>query len=61
MTTYCPYCGWPDAADPFSVVSRHRTREGLTEWRRCSCGSLQAHVTVGDRTSVVTRSRPAAA
>lgn len=55
-TATCPYCGRPDA-DPFQVVSRHRTSTGQTVWTRCGCGSLQMRVLdeVGER--VVTRSR----
>jgi hypothetical protein len=52
----CPYCGWPDA-EPFEVVSRHRTPEGLTVWTRCCCGSLQVRVTDGVSTRIVSRSR----
>lgn len=54
----CPYCGWPDT-DPFTVLSRHRTRTGVTVWTRCSCGSLQVRVIDGACTRVVTRGRPA--
>lgn len=57
MTTKCPHCGWPDAA-PFKVVSRHMTPEGLTEWTRCGCGSLQVRVTDSAGTRIVSRSRP---
>ncbi|HEY7598072.1 MAG TPA: hypothetical protein VH969_33360 [Actinophytocola sp.] len=57
--TYCPHCGWPDA-QPFQVVSRHRTTEGQTVWSRCSCGSLQVRVVDGACTRVVARGRPAA-
>jgi hypothetical protein len=40
----CPYCGWPDRAEPFQVVSRHGTAAGQTVWTRCGCGSLQVRV-----------------
>ena len=30
--TSCPYCGWPDDAEPFQVVSRHGTAAGSTVW-----------------------------
>jgi hypothetical protein len=57
----CPHCGWPDAAEPFQVVSRHGTAAGRTVWTRCGCGSLQVR-SVDDRgTRVVSRSRPAIA
>lgn len=60
MDTQCPYCGWPDA-DPFAVVSRHSTPEGMTVWSRCSCGSLQVRVIDDCRSRIVSRSRPTAA
>lgn len=55
--TRCPYCGYPDA-EPFRVLSRHRTSAGQTVWTRCRCGSLQTRVrdAVGERITV--RSRP---
>lgn len=43
MTGRCPYCGWPDT-QPFRVLSRHYTPEGLTVWIRCACGSVQVWV-----------------
>jgi hypothetical protein len=59
--TVCPYCGWPDGAEPFQVVSRHATAAGRTEWIRCGCGSLQVRITDGCGLRVVSRSRPSAA
>ncbi|OKK04119.1 hypothetical protein [Streptomyces sp. CB02400] len=61
--TFCPYCGWPDDAEPFQVVSRHGTAAGSTVWTRCGCGSLQVRA-VDDRgarivSRIVSRSRPA--
>jgi len=56
-TTQCPYCGWPDT-EPFEIVSRHQTPEGLTVWSRCGCGSLQVRVTDGVSARIVSRSRP---
>ncbi|MFJ4781915.1 hypothetical protein [Streptomyces sp. NPDC088794] len=57
----CPHCGWPDAAEPFRVLSRHATAGGLTLWTRCGCGSLQVR-SVDDRgVRIVSRSRPATA
>jgi hypothetical protein len=38
----CPCCGWP-TAEPFQVVSRHVTSEGMITWSRCACGRLQVH------------------
>ncbi|QQM43536.1 hypothetical protein [Streptomyces liliifuscus] len=55
----CPYCGWPDRAEPFQVVSRHGTAAGQTVWTRCGCGSLQMRVVDARGMNVVTRSRPA--
>ncbi|MER6402482.1 hypothetical protein ABT269_02820 [Streptomyces viridosporus] len=57
--TVCPYCGWPDDAEPFQVVSRHGTAAGSTVWTRCGCGSLQARAVDGRGVRVVSRSRPA--
>ncbi|MBD0839888.1 MULTISPECIES: hypothetical protein [unclassified Streptomyces] len=58
--TACPYCGWPDGAAPFQVVSRHGTAAGSTVWTRCACGSLQVRVIAPEGTRVVSRSRPPA-
>ncbi|WP_369241855.1 hypothetical protein AB5J56_43690 [Streptomyces sp. R21] len=60
-TATCPYCGWPDRAEPFSVVSRHSTATGRTTWTRCGCGSLQVRVVDDSGMRIVSRSRPAAA
>jgi len=57
--THCPHCGWPDA-QPFRIVSRHRTHDGQTVWSRCSCGSLQVRVVEAGCARVVARGRPAA-
>ncbi|MFF9118698.1 hypothetical protein ACF09Y_24370 [Streptomyces massasporeus] len=59
-TAACPHCGWPDAGEPFRVLSRHATATGHTEWTRCGCGSLQVRVADGRGTRVVSRSGPAA-
>lgn len=58
MTSQCPYCGWPDA-QPFQVVSRHRTGAGQTVWTRCSCGSVQVRVIDAAGVRITSRSRPA--
>ncbi|NJP48674.1 hypothetical protein HCJ93_00940 [Streptomyces sp. SBST2-5] len=58
-TTTCPYCGWPDHAEPFQVVSRHGTSAGSTVWTRCGCGSLQVRVVGDEGMRIVSRSRPA--
>ncbi|MFJ6080381.1 hypothetical protein ACIQI8_03180 [Streptomyces sp. NPDC092369] len=57
----CPHCGWPDAADPFQVLSRHATAAGLTLWTRCGCGSLQVRSVDERGVRIVSRGRPAAA
>ncbi|MFJ9664858.1 hypothetical protein ACIRPP_09570 [Streptomyces sp. NPDC101219] len=59
LGTACPFCGWPDGAEPFRVVSRHLTGAGSTLWTRCGCGSLQVRVTDDRGTRIVSRSRPA--
>ncbi|MEF9908066.1 hypothetical protein [Streptomyces sp. P9-A2] len=56
----CPYCGWPDGAEPFQLVSRHSSAAGSTVWTRCGCGSLQVRVVDGHGAHVVTRGRPPA-
>jgi hypothetical protein len=38
----CQTCGWP-IAEPYQIVSRHLTSEGVITWSRCACGRLQAH------------------
>ncbi|MFI5567242.1 hypothetical protein ACIA6T_07725 [Streptomyces sp. NPDC051740] len=57
--TFCPYCGWPDDAEPFRVVSRHGTAAGSTVWTRCGCGSLQVRAVDDRGARIVSRSRPA--
>ncbi|CAL9656862.1 hypothetical protein SUDANB176_06828 [Streptomyces sp. enrichment culture] len=57
--TVCPYCGWPDDAEPFQVVSRHGTAVGSTVWTRCGCGSLQVRAVDDSGVRVMSRSRPA--
>lgn len=39
-TERCASCGWP-LSDPYEIVSRHRTSEGLIVYTRCVCGRLQ--------------------
>ncbi|MGW1024581.1 hypothetical protein ACWD4J_12870 [Streptomyces sp. NPDC002577] len=64
MTNHCPHCGWPET-QPYEVVSRHATTQGLTVWTRCACGSLQVRVVRHpDRAGhtdarIVARGRPA--
>ncbi|TFV31373.1 hypothetical protein E4K10_02175 [Streptomyces sp. T1317-0309] len=55
----CPYCGWPDHAAPFRMLSRHGTADGRTLWTRCACGSLQVRLVDARGVRVVSRSRPA--
>jgi hypothetical protein len=55
--TACPYCGRPDA-EPFQVLSRHRTSAGLTVWTRCQCGSLQVRVRDAAGERIAARGRP---
>lgn len=57
--TVCPYCGWPDDAEPFHMVSRHGTATGSTVWTRCGCGSLQVRAVDDRGARIVSRSRPA--
>lgn len=57
MTGSCPICGWPDA-QPFQVVSRQRTSEGLTVYTRCACGSLQVRVLDATGVRILARGRP---
>lgn len=58
MTSVCPHCGWPDA-QPFQVLSRHRTEAGLTVWSRCACGSTQVREIGIAGTKILARGRPA--
>ena len=55
--TLCPYCGRPDA-EPFRVLSRHRTSAGQTLWTRCTCGSLQVRERDAAGERIAARSRP---
>ncbi|MGP4003120.1 hypothetical protein [Streptomyces sp. 8N706] len=58
VTSQCPHCSWPDA-QPFQVVSRHRTAAGETVWTRCSCGSLQVRLLDAAGVRITSRGRPA--
>ncbi len=51
----CPRCAWPEA-EPYEIVSRHVTSEGVISYSRCICGRLQ----VRRSGSVVIRARRAA-
>lgn len=57
MTDRCPHCGWPDT-QPFQVLSRHPTPEGLTVWIRCACGSIQVWTVDLTGANLLTRGRP---
>lgn len=57
MTGSCPYCGWPDT-QPFHVLSRHHTTDGLTVWIRCACGSVQVWVVDPTGARLLVRGRP---
>jgi hypothetical protein len=57
MTGRCPHCGWSDA-DPFHVLSRHHTVDGLTTWVRCACGSLQVWLLDAAGARLLLRGRP---
>ncbi|BAW05371.1 hypothetical protein [Nocardia seriolae] len=39
-TRHCGRCGWP-IDQPFQVLSRHRTSEGIVSYTRCACGALR--------------------
>lgn len=37
---HCSNCGWP-TNQPFQVLSRHRTSEGIVVYTRCACGVVR--------------------
>ncbi|WP_219419431.1 hypothetical protein [Pseudonocardia nigra] len=39
-TMRCRHCGWPEQ-EPYEVVSRHVTSQGVIVYSRCACGRLQ--------------------
>lgn len=39
----CWNCGWP-LAQPYEIVSRHLTSEGILVYTRCACGVLRARL-----------------
>ncbi|MQA88079.1 MAG: hypothetical protein GEV03_26540 [Streptosporangiales bacterium] len=39
----CQHCGWP-LEQPYEIVSRHLTSEGILVYTRCACGTLQARL-----------------
>jgi len=36
----CPVCAWP-LDEPYEVVSRHVTSEGVVTYSRCACGEMR--------------------
>jgi hypothetical protein len=38
--TTCPVCGWP-LDEPYEVISRHATSEGIVTYSRCACGEMR--------------------
>jgi hypothetical protein len=36
----CPACAWP-LDEPYEVVSRHATSEGVVTYTRCACGEMR--------------------
>jgi hypothetical protein len=38
--TACPVCAWP-LDEPYEVVSRHVTSEGIVTYSRCACGEMR--------------------
>lgn len=36
----CPGCAWP-LDEPYEVVSRHATSEGVVTYSRCACGEMR--------------------
>jgi hypothetical protein len=36
----CPVCAWP-LDEPYEVVSRHATSEGVVTYSRCACGEMR--------------------
>lgn len=53
----CPRCGWPDS-EPYEVVSRHQTSDGLVVWTRCVCGALQLRLGQAVGAEPIARGRP---
>jgi hypothetical protein len=43
--THCSVCGWP-SSDPYEVLSRHMTSEGVITYSRCACGEVRFHLQV---------------
>lgn len=61
-TDLCRQCGWPDT-EPYDVVSRHTTSEGVIIYTRCTCGLLHVRrQQLGEaHASIIARSQKAAA
>lgn len=43
MTRRCEHCGWPES-EPYAILSRHRTSQGLALWTRCACGTTRVRL-----------------
>ncbi|GLY90153.1 hypothetical protein Airi02_080820 [Actinoallomurus iriomotensis] len=41
--TECPVCAWPES-EPYEVISRHATSEGLVTYSRCACGEVRVSI-----------------
>ena len=39
----CQVCAWP-VAEPYEIVSRHVTSEGVVIYSRCACGEMQVRL-----------------
>ena len=38
--TDCPSCAWPES-EPYEVISRHLTSDGVVTYSRCACGEVR--------------------
>lgn len=60
----CRHCGWPDS-EPYEVVSRHATTEGVIVYTRCVCGVLHVRRhspgAASTAATIIARSQQAAA
>lgn len=41
--TECPVCAWPES-EPYEVLSRHVTSDGLVTYSRCACGEVRVRL-----------------
>jgi hypothetical protein len=54
--TDCRVCAWPES-EPYEVLSRHLTSEGVVTYTRCACGEVRVSLRPYGTAETVRRGR----